>query len=122
MGLRSREEHTDTSELWRRDARTDLDTGRDADHVLKTNGRQPLELLLRLTEHIPPNLKLHVTNIVVDDTNFKIVGQTTDHGAAGHLVQALNEMTGCEVDPPRTKLRKDRTVEFQIRARMRHDG
>ena len=95
---------------------------RDADQVLKTNGRQPLGLLLLITEHIPPNLKLHVTQIVVDDTNFKIIGQTTDHGAAGHLVQALNEMPGCEVDPPRTKLRKDLTVEFQIRARMRHDG
>jgi len=82
------------------------------------------ELLQSVTAAAPEQLKLFVNELVVDDQGLRLIGQTTSHSAAGDLVQALNRVPSIDVEPPRTKLRNDRTVDFHIHAARvsRDDG
>ena len=83
---------------------------------LSSSALDTFELLHKVMAHIPVDLKVHVNDIVLDDQGIRLAGQTTGHGAAGDLVRQLNKAPGLTVDPPRTKLRKDGTVDFRVRA------
>ncbi len=98
---------------------TETATGRG--NSIDLNGLAAFELLQQAVARIPSGLKLHVTEIGVNHSALRISGQTTSHSAAGELVQQLNQIPMLAVDPPRTKLRKDRTVEFKIHARRLTD-
>jgi hypothetical protein len=88
---------------------------------IRQPGAEPLERLCRTVGEIPPHMKLFVTELLVDETSLRMDGQTTAHNVAGSLVQAFNRLPDLDVDPPRTKLRKDKTVDFRIHARKRTD-
>ena len=77
-------------------------------------GSAVLEFMQGVAEHIPAKLKLHVTELMADDESMTVAGRTSSHGAAGDLVQALNRAPGLAAEPPRTKLRKDGTVDFRM--------
>jgi hypothetical protein len=83
---------------------------------LTPDSLQAFDLLHDVTVAIPAELKLYVTEISLDDGGIRLAGQTTSHAAAGDLVRRLNAVPGIAVHPPRTKLRKDHTVDFRIRA------
>ncbi|MGD2111015.1 MAG: hypothetical protein PVI86_16685 [Phycisphaerae bacterium] len=88
---------------------------------LRPNSLGTFDLLHDVTSAIPANLRLYVNEILVDDRGIRLAGQTTSHAAAGELVQQLNAIEKLVVDPPRTKLRKDQTVDFRIRAERQTD-
>jgi hypothetical protein len=89
---------------------------------LKPSSLETFDLLHDVTAAIPADLKLHVNEIQVDDRGIRLAGQTTSHTAAGKLVQELSAIPSLTVEPPRTKLRKDRTVDFRIRAERGNHG
>ena len=74
----------------------------------------PLVPLIRFVGHIPDSTKLFVDELTVDGSRLRVRGRTLAHEAAGDLVRALNATGYWTVDPPRTKLRSDGTVEFRI--------
>lgn len=75
------------------------------------------ELLHAVTAGIPAAMKLNLSEVIIDEDGIRLAGQTTSHEAAGELVRSLNEAAGVRADPPRTKLRPDKTVDFRIAAR-----
>ena len=83
---------------------------------LNTSGLVAFELLHEVMVRVPDNMKLFVQQIELDARGIRLSGQTTSHSAAGDLVKAIGNVQGMAVDPPRTKLRKDGTVDFRIRA------
>jgi len=89
----------------------------------RASGLASLELLHTITAHVPPEVKLHVDEVLLDEAGVRVSGQTTSHNAAGEIVQQLNTVPGLVVDPPRTKLRRDKTVDFRLHVRRQeHDG
>lgn len=77
----------------------------------------PLAGLHDIAAVIPKDLRLFVTELVVDEDGATMAGRTIAHSAVGDLVQALNTISGMQFDPPRTKLRPDKTVDFTIKGR-----
>jgi hypothetical protein len=75
-----------------------------------------------LSSEIPSGVKLDVSEIAIDSEGLRVTGCTTTHEAAGDLVAALNESGKFEVDPPRTKLKSDKTVEFRISAKRKSNA
>ncbi len=89
---------------------------------LHRSGLDAFTTLHEVTSRIPSGLKLYVNEIQLDDVGITLSGQTTSHGAAGDIVRELNELTTLSVDPPRTKRRQDKTVDFRIRAVRTEDN
>ena len=83
----------------------------------RASGLASLELLHTITANVPPKTKLHVDEVLLDEAGVRVSGQTTSHNAAGEIVQRLNTVAGLAVDPPRTKLRRDKTVDFRLHVR-----
>ena len=87
-----------------------------------SSGLAAFQLLHIVMANMPASLRLHVREITLDSLGLRFSGQTTGHGVAGDLVQQLNQVPGITVDPARTKMRKDGTVDFLIRVtRNTHD-
>ena len=92
------------------------EASQSSEAALQGGGLVSLRLLEQVISRIPKEVKLDVTEIVVDDRSVRVSGRTTSHGAAGELVQMLGGVPSLAVDPPRTKLRKDHTVDFWVHA------
>lgn len=91
--------------------------------VLNTAGPIAFELLHAATAAIPPGMKLNLSEVIIEEDELRFAGQTTSHEAAGEWVSALNQAGTLTAEPPRTKLRRDKTVDFRIRAtRATTDG
>lgn len=95
--------------------------GDGAATAVSRGGLAALELLDDAIRHVPADMKLYVTEIAATEVDVRVGGQTTAHDAAGRLVQALNTSRILAADPPRTKLLKDRTVEFRIHLKRETD-
>lgn len=92
-------------------------TGTDhSSPVLNTAGLIAFELLHAATAAIPPGMKLNLSEVIIEEDELRFAGQTTSHEAAGDWVSALNQAGTLTAEPPRTKLRPDKTVDFRIRA------
>jgi hypothetical protein len=78
-----------------------------------------LQILHAVNTHIPENMKLFINEIVLEPDELHLAGQTTSHDAAGLLVKSLNQSPGLEADPPRTKLRPDKTTDIRLVARKK---
>ena len=111
-GLRLRSERIKLEGL------TDVD---DTMSDTRASGLASLELLHAITANMPPKVKLHVNEVLLDEAGVRLSGQTTSHNAAGEIVQKLNGVAGLAVDPPRTKLRRDKTVDFRMHARRQEN-
>ena len=93
----------------RGDKKTDIQWG---------NGLRLFELMHDILNQLPDDLKLAISEILLDERTVSFTGRTTSHGQAGQLVHALNQIPAISADPPNTKLRKDHTVDFRINARV----
>lgn len=93
------------------------DDGRDTGIKSSDNGLALFSWLSGIVEQISADLKVNVTEILVDRRSVRLSGRTTSHGKAGELVQAINNVPPLAADPPQTKLRQDRTVDFRINAK-----
>jgi len=100
------------SELIKLEALTDRSTNQNS--LPQSSGLAAFELLHEMMLKIPDELKLNVSEILIDEQAVRVVGQTSSHSAAGELVRQLNLIPDLTVNPPRTKLRQDRTVDFHI--------
>jgi len=85
-------------------------------NLLARNGQEPLQIMLQIIEHIPKKMLIDVSKIDLSDSYFKLQGRLKDHSVAGRLVQGLNQIEFLEVNPPRTDMREDKTVDFTISA------
>lgn len=88
-------------------------------------GLHLVERLSRVIAQFPAETKVLLTEVAVEGDDLRLSGMSTAHDAAGDIVRALGELPDLEVDPPRSSLRKDGTVEFHIHARERrppHDS
>lgn|GEM_PF-5333916 len=88
------------------------------DALPSTNGLDLFERMHDILEHIPPDLKLAISEVHLDERGIRLAGRTTSHGRAGEIVQALNQLPDISAEPPHTNLRKDQTVTFRINARV----
>ncbi len=86
----------------------------------RSSGLHILDIFGSIAETLPSDIKIFVNKLVIDDAMLTISGQTTDHAAAGIIAQALHKMPGIQIDPPSTKMRSDKTVEFRIRASLQN--
>jgi hypothetical protein len=93
----------------------------DAHQALPATGLGSLQLLHLFAANAPSGVKLDVNEIVLDENGIQVAGQTTSHDAAGELVRTLNQVAGLQVEPPRTKLGSDRTVDFRLNAKRREE-
>jgi hypothetical protein len=85
----------------------------------QTSGLAALEVLHTVSASIPEQMRLFVQEIVLEPGEVRLSGLTTSHEAAGEFVQAMNKLSDLEVEPPRTKLRPDKTVDFRMTARRK---
>lgn len=79
-----------------------------------------LDVLREVIDRIPSDIKLQLQGMDVHPSGCQLVGRTLSHDAAGRLVAAVNQDSRYLAEPPQTKLRDDRTVEFTIHVRHRH--
>ena len=97
---------------------------KEGDQITVT-GLSLVERLSRVIAQFPTETKILLTEVAAEGDDLRLSGMSTAHDAAGDIVRALSALTDLEVDPPRSSLRKDGTVEFNIHARERrspHDS
>lgn len=94
------------------------DRGDEKTEFQSGNGLQLFELMHDILNKIPDDVKLAISEILLDERTVSFTGRTTSHGQAGQLVRALNQLPAISAEPPNTKLRKDHTVDFRINARV----
>ncbi|MBI4716623.1 MAG: hypothetical protein HY763_02370 [Planctomycetes bacterium] len=90
--------------------------------VSTSSGLALVEQLAALAALLPEQTKVYLAELVADADALILSGQTTSHQAAGEMVQSMNQLPGWTVEPPRSKLRKDQTVDCRISVvRNRHE-
>lgn len=94
------------------------DRGDTKSDIQSGNGLQLFELMHDILNQIPGDLKIAISEVLLDERTVSFTGRTTSHGQAGRLVSALNQIPAISAEPPNTKLRKDKTVDFRINARV----
>lgn len=92
--------------------------GDEKTEIRSGNGLQLFELMHEILNQLPDDLKIAISEILLDERALSFKGRTTSHGQAGKLVHALNQIPTISAEPPNTKLRKDQTVDFRINARV----
>ena len=85
---------------------------------VNSGGLTLLRTLGTVIEAVPSQLKVAVGEIQADIGRVRLSGATTGHQQVGDIVQSINKQQTLQADPPRTKLRKDGTVEFSIVVRQ----
>lgn len=94
------------------------DRGGSKTDVHSGDGLELFEIMHDILEQLPSDLKLSISEVLLDERTLSFTGRTTSHGKAGEVVHALNQIPSITAEPPNTKLRKDKTVDFRINARV----
>lgn len=76
-----------------------------------------LDTLRRITDNLPPAIRLRITDIQLDPAGFVLEGQTRSHSDAELIARTLKQ-GNFEVDPPRTERLVAGGVAFTIIARL----
>lgn len=82
----------------------------------------PLDALRSFVAALPPDVRIFVESMRLDEGQLSLRGRTAEHRDAERIVEALSKVPGLETRPPRTTRLSDGGVEFSILARRQgHD-
>jgi hypothetical protein len=76
-----------------------------------------LDTLWRITDNLPPAIRMRITDIQLDPAGVVLEGQTRSHSDA-ELISRTLKQGNFEVDPPRTERLVAGGVAFTIVARL----
>lgn len=82
--------------------------------IARQSGLDSLVYLSEIVKQVPSKIKIAIKDITTDERGMRLIGNAKDHHSAGSIVQALNQLDGTHVEPPKTKQLSDNTVEFRI--------
>lgn len=95
-------------------------TSTNAEHT-RPEGLAAVRAVAEVVDAIPSDVKIRIQRMSVAVDGIQLSGRTTDHDAAGRIVQGVNTHPGWSADPPQTKLLPDGTVEFHAHVRAEEE-
>jgi hypothetical protein len=92
--------------------------GKDQAELVRA-GEGPLEALREIVATIPPEVRIMLDEVRLDERQVTLRGKTASHRDAERISEAMGKVSGMRVRPPRTTRLQDGGVEFWIVAMRR---